>query len=90
MSQQDDCQTCLLDGLEEIGINATPEMSLDFGAINSDDDCITLAHSIEACLDGKGYFVAPLSSGFIANRAAAAVVAISSLVNALVLSSWPK
>ena len=85
-----DCQDCLFTGLRDIGIHGTPTSSVDFGAINSDDDCITLAHSIETCLDGKGYFVAPLSTGFVQLRAAGSVVSVTNIVDGLVQASHPK
>lgn len=85
-----DCMACLMSGLEEIGIKPTTAAAVDFGAINSDDDCITLAHSIEACLDGKGYVVAPLSTGFVQLRAKGSVVTIDDFVSGLVSVSQPK
>jgi hypothetical protein len=88
--QKTDCQDCLFSGLRDIGITSTTNGSVDFGAINSDDDCITLAHSIEACLDEKGYFVAPLSTGFVQLRAAGAVVPVPNIVDGLVTASHPK
>jgi len=88
--QRDDCQACLEQGLEFIGEPANPNAAVDFGAINSDDLCISLAHSIEECLDGKGYFVAPLSPGFIQSRANGSVVSFSVVVDSLVTLSHPK
>jgi hypothetical protein len=85
-----DCLACLMSGLTEIGISPTVNAAVDFGAINSDDLCITLAHSIEACLDGKGYVVAPLSTGFVQLRAAGTVVTIDDFVSALVSVAHPK
>ena len=88
--QRDDCQSCLESGLKFIGINPNPDAAIDFGAINSDDLCISMAHCIEACLDAKGYFVAPLSVGFLQCRAAGTVVPFNSAVDAIVTQSHPK
>jgi len=88
--QRDDCQACLEQGLQFIGIDPNPNAAIDFGAINSDDLCISMAHSIEACLDAKGYFVAPLSTGFVQCRAAESVVPFSDAVDALVTQSHLK
>ena len=88
--QRDDCQSCLEQGLQFIGITPNTNAAVDFGAINSDDLCISMAHCIEACLDAKGYFVAPLSTGFVQSRAAGAVVPFSDFVDALVTQSHPK
>jgi len=85
-----DCLACLMGGLTEIGMPPTSDAAVDFGAINSDDLCIVLAHSIEACLDGKGYVCAPLSTGFVQLRAAATIVTIDDFVSALVSLSHPK
>ena len=87
--QREDCQTCLISGLKTIGISATTNDSVDFGAINDDDQCIALANSIEVCLGSK-YFVAPLSTGFVANRKAGSVVTITAMVDGLVLQTIPK
>jgi hypothetical protein len=86
----DDCLGCLMAGLKEIGISPIANASVDFGAINSDDLCNTLAHSIEFCLDGKGYFCAPLSTGFKQLRAAGTVVTIDDVVSGLMTLSRPK
>jgi hypothetical protein len=87
---RNDCLACLMAGLKEIGISPTANASVDFGAINSDALCNTLAHSIEFCLDGKGYFCAPLSTGFRQLRAAGTVVTIDDFVSGLVTLSHPK
>lgn len=88
--QRQDCQDCLIRGLDDIGIqDAQPTDDVDFGAINSDDDCVTLAKSIEICLGAK-YIVAPLSAGYKANRAARNVVLVSALVDALVQQTRPR
>jgi hypothetical protein len=86
----DDCLACLMAGLKAVGIKPTANASVDFGAINSDDLCNALAHSIEFCLDGKGYFCAPLSTGFRQLRAAGTVVTIDDCVSGLVTLSHPK
>jgi len=88
--QRNDCQACTMAGLKAIGISPTPNASVDFGAINSDDLCIALAHSIELCLDGKGYFCAPLSTGFKQLRAAGTVVTLADFVSGVVTLSHPK
>src|SRR5436853_7398683 len=41
--QRNDCQACTMVGLKAVGISPTPNASVDFGAINSDDLCIALA-----------------------------------------------
>lgn len=88
--QRSDCLACLTAGLKQIGISPTPNAAVDFGAINSDELCEALAHSIELCLDGKGYFCAPLSTGFKQLRAAGTVVTIDDFVSGLVTLSHPK
>jgi hypothetical protein len=77
-------------GLQEIGIAPTAGAAVDFGAINSDELCIVLAHSIELCLSIKGYDVDPLSTGFVQLRAAGSVVTLDDFVSALVTLSHPR
>jgi hypothetical protein len=87
---RNDCLACLMGGLTDIGIQPSEDAAVDFGAINSDELCIVFAHSIEACLDGKGYMCAPLSTGFIQLRALGSVVTIDDFVSSLVTLSHPK
>ena len=88
--QRSDCLACLTTGLKAIGIKPNANASVDFGAINSDDLCTALAHSIELCLDGKGYFCAPLSTDFKQLRGEGTVVTIDDFVSGLVTLSHPK
>jgi len=88
--QREDCQECLIQGLDDIGIqNAQPTDEVDFGAINSDDDCVTLAKSIEVCLGAK-YIVAPLAAGYKACRAAASIFTVAQLTDSLVQQTRPR
>ena len=88
-AQRDACQNCLLDGLAAIGINAQPGDTIDFGAIDSDDLCATMAHNIEACLYEKGWYVKPLTGSFQTLRAQGARLTVDSLTTSLVQLSWP-
>lgn len=87
-TQQQACAECLTVGLQSIGIKPSPNDTIDFGAIDSDDLCIALAHGIEQCLDGKGYLIKPLSASFINLRATGARLTITALTTALVQLSW--
>lgn len=87
--QRDAVMACLLSGLTFIGIDATQNTVLVFSAINSDQLCVELAHSIETCLADKGYGIRALSSPFIQLRAAGTQISIDNLVSALVSFSWP-
>jgi hypothetical protein len=87
-AQQNACLDCLLQGLSAIGINAPANATIDFGAVDSDDLCAALAHSIEQCLFAKGWNVKPLAASFINLRATGARVTIVALTNALVKLSW--
>lgn len=86
--QRDAVTACLLAGLKFIGIDATQTTIIAFSAINSDQLCVELAHSIETCLANKGYGIRALSSPFIQLRDAGTQMSIDNLVNALVSFSW--
>ncbi|HEV7919170.1 MAG TPA: hypothetical protein VGR02_00115, partial [Thermoanaerobaculia bacterium] len=86
--QRDAVTACLLAGLSFIGIDATQNTMLAFSAINSDQLCIELAHSIETCLAGRGYGIRALSGPFIQLRAAGTQISVDNLVSALVSFSW--
>ena len=87
--QRDAVTGCLLAGLSFIGIDATTNTTLAFSAINSDQLCVELAHSIETCLADKGYGIRALSGPFIQLRAAGTQMTIDNLISALVTFSWP-
>jgi hypothetical protein len=87
--QRDAVMACLLAGLSFIGIDATQNTMLAFSAINSDQLCVELAHSIETCLADKGYGIRALSGPFIQLRAAGTQITVDNLVSALVSFSWP-
>ncbi|HYM60217.1 MAG TPA: hypothetical protein VEZ11_04925 [Thermoanaerobaculia bacterium] len=53
---------CVIAGLAFIGIKADANTSVDFGAIDSDALCVSMAHAIESCMAAQGWIVKPLSS----------------------------
>lgn len=87
--QRDAVLACLLQGLATIGINAQASTVIVFSAINSDQLCVTLAHSIEVCLAQKGYNIQALSGPFIQLRASGTQISVDALVTALVSISTP-
>ena len=87
--QRDAVSTCVLQGLATIGINAQAATVIVFSAINSDQLCVALAHSIEKCLAGKGYDIQALSAPFIQLRADGTQISVDALVTALVSMSAP-
>ena len=53
---------CVIAGLKNIGIKADANTIIDFGAIDSDNLCVAMAHTIESCMAAKGWLVKPLSA----------------------------
>lgn len=83
------CLVCLLQGLEAIGIRATATDTIDFGAIDSDALCATMAHAIETCLFAKHYNIKALTATFQSLREEGLRISVIALADGLVAVSWP-